>query len=73
MASKMLEISQPAVSQQIKKLESKYDVTLFERNRGRLVPTREAQALMDEVETFFNGLVLLDHKLRSLKTSVKSA
>ncbi|MCH7417813.1 LysR family transcriptional regulator [Pseudomonas mosselii] len=73
MASKMLEITQPAVSQQIKKLESKYDVVLFERNRGRLVPTREAHALMEEVETFFNGLAMLDHKLRSLKSSVKSS
>ncbi|KAF4560462.1 LysR family transcriptional regulator [Pseudomonas sp. CES] len=41
MASKMLEITQPAVSQQIKKLESKYDVVLFER-KGSIIPTFQA-------------------------------
>lgn len=70
-ASKMLDVSQPAISQQLKKLEQRYEIELFERNRGRLIPTREALALMEEVEAFFSGLVIIDHKLRSLKQGFK--
>lgn len=38
-AAKVLDISQPAVSQQLKQLETLLGVQLFVRDKGRLVPT----------------------------------
>ncbi|WP_233634708.1 LysR family transcriptional regulator, partial [Burkholderia cenocepacia] len=41
-AAGVLEISQPAVSQSIRRLEGMAGFRLFERVRSRLVPTQEA-------------------------------
>lgn len=38
-AARMLKVSQPAVSQQIRELESAYRVKLFDRRHGQLIPT----------------------------------
>lgn len=66
-AASMLGISQPAVSQAIRKLETSAGLELFNRVRGRLVPTREAQALMLDVDKFFTGMEVIEHRLKSLK------
>ena len=55
-AAERLYITQPAVSRLIQDLESALALTLFERRRGRLAPTVEAQALYEEVERSFSGL-----------------
>jgi len=44
-ASEMLHISQPAATRLIADLEESIGFTLFERIRGRLIPTPEAQTL----------------------------
>lgn len=67
-AGKLLGVSQPAVSQCIRKLEESAGLRLFERVRGRLVPTREAHALMVEVERCFTGFEQIQHRVRSLKS-----
>jgi DNA-binding transcriptional LysR family regulator len=66
-AASLLGISQPAISQSIRKLESNAGLRLFERLRGRLVPTQEAQALMVDVDRCFTGFELIEHRMRSLK------
>lgn len=66
-AAEKLRISQPAVSQAIRKLEERADVLLFHRVRGRLVPTREAKAFLVDVYKYFIGIDTLTHKLHSLK------
>lgn len=66
-AAHLLSISQPAVSQAIRKLETNAGLELFNRVRGRLVPTREAQALMVDVDKFFVGMEVIEHRLKSLK------
>jgi DNA-binding transcriptional LysR family regulator len=66
-AANLLDISQPAVSQSIKKFESASGLQLFDRVRGRLVPTLEAQALLVEVDLYFSGLENLRHRIKSLK------
>lgn len=38
-AARLLRISQPAVSQLVREIEEAYRVSLFERRRGRLIPT----------------------------------
>lgn len=55
-AAKALNLSQPSVSRLISDLEARLRLVLFRRERGRLAPTDEAVALLDEVERAFDGL-----------------
>ncbi|MDB5832970.1 MAG: LysR family transcriptional regulator [Caballeronia sp.] len=65
-AAGLLGVSQPAVSQSIRKLETLAGLRLFERVRGRLLPTQEAFALMTEVDRYFVGYEAIEHRIRSL-------
>ncbi|MGF6931529.1 DNA-binding transcriptional LysR family regulator [Paraburkholderia sp. UCT70] len=67
-AAALLGISQPAVSQAIRRLETMADFGLFERIRSRLVPTQEAVALMREVDQYFRGFEVIEHRIRSLRS-----
>jgi len=67
-AAGLLGISQPAVSQAIRRLETMADLRLFERVRSRLVPTQEALALMQDVNQFFRGFEVIEHRMRSLRS-----
>jgi DNA-binding transcriptional LysR family regulator len=67
-AAGLLEISQPAVSQAIRRLESTAGFKLFERVRSRLIPTQEAIALMREVDRYFVGFEVIEHRMRSLRS-----
>lgn len=55
-AAEQLGISQPAISNLLAQLERQTRLTLFERTRGRLVPTPEATILFDEIDTVVRGL-----------------
>lgn len=55
-AAELLCISQPAVSQLINQLELYCGFPLFERKGKRLHHTREAEALLVEVEAMFTGV-----------------
>ena len=66
-AALTLSISQPAVSQSIKQLETHAGFTLFFRARSRLEPTAEAHALLAEVDRAFVGLDAIEHRIRSLR------
>lgn len=65
-AARLLGVSQPAISQSIRKLEDLAGLRLFERVRGRLQPTQEAWALMTEVDRYFVGYEAIEHRIRSL-------
>lgn len=67
-AAHLLGVSQPAVSQAIRRLEEASELRLFERVRGRLVPTQEASALIEEVDRCFSGFEMIEHRIRSLKS-----
>jgi len=67
-AAALLDVSQPAISQAIRKLESGSGLRLFERVRGRLVPTQEAAMLMVDVDRYFTGFELIEHRIRSLRS-----
>lgn len=58
-AADVLRISQPAVSKAIKSLETSIGFALFERVKGRLLPTPEGQLFYREVEQSFAGLTRL--------------
>lgn len=55
-AAEMLHISQPATTRLIADLEDAVGFALFERLRGRLHPTAEAQALFEEVQRSLVGI-----------------
>lgn len=66
-AAALLGVSQPAVSQALKRLEQQAGFLLFERRRGALHATPEAKAFLAEVDRVFVGLSSLEHRLKSLR------
>lgn len=66
-AAVLLGVTQPAVSQSLKRLESEAGFDLFQRLRGRLHPTPEAKALLVEVDRMFVGVGAIEHRLKSLR------
>lgn len=55
-AANSLHISQPAVSQSIASLETTCGFKLFNRSRGRAIPTPEAELLIAEIDRTFIGI-----------------
>lgn len=55
-AAEIMGRSQPAVSRMLAKLEEELGVSLFERRKGLVVPTREAHLLIDEVERVYASI-----------------
>lgn len=55
-ASKMLEVSQPAISRLIASFSATIGVPLFERTAGKLTPTKEARFLLEEANRLLDGI-----------------
>lgn len=55
-AAKLLHVSQPAISRLIAHAEQRSGLQLFERIKGRLYPTPEAEQLFVEVSTVYDGV-----------------
>ncbi len=66
-AAELMGITQPAVSRLIMELEAATRLPLFDRIRGRLVPTPEGQLFFREVETSFKGI----DRLRSAAANIR--
>ncbi|WP_296741195.1 LysR substrate-binding domain-containing protein [Mesorhizobium sp.] len=66
-AARLLNISQPALSQMLLHTESELGFALFERTKGRLIPTPEALELFPEVERLFSGLEGIRRKTKDLR------
>ncbi len=66
-AADRLNVSQPAVSVLIANLERNVGFPLFERRRGRLVPTPEAGFLLEEVERAFASLDKIAHAIHEIR------
>lgn len=65
-AAQLLFASQPAVSRIIAHTEQTLGLTLFNRVKGKLVPTPEGDALFREVDEFYQQAVKVDEFARSL-------
>lgn len=65
-ASKLLFVSQPAVSRLISYTEQKLGLKLFERIKGRLYPTPEAQRLYLEVTAVYQSVQRVNEVATSL-------
>jgi DNA-binding transcriptional LysR family regulator len=55
-AAELIGLSQPGISRLIAELERSTELTLFNRDKGRLDPSEEAQALFEEVKRRYAGL-----------------
>ncbi|WP_295526039.1 LysR substrate-binding domain-containing protein [uncultured Pseudacidovorax sp.] len=65
-AAQLLHVSQPAVSKLLAHAARQSRLVLFERIKGRLVPTPEAQQLYQEVEKLWRGVERVRDVTRSL-------
>jgi DNA-binding transcriptional LysR family regulator len=65
-AAELLHVSQPAVSKVLAQAARQAGVPLFERVRGRLVPTAEAQQLYTEVDALWRGVERIRDVARAL-------
>ncbi len=66
-AAKLLHVSQPAVSKILQRAEDQLGFLLFNRVKGRLIPTDEAHALFGEVGNVYQQILSLQKKAHNLK------
>ncbi|KAF1052319.1 MAG: HTH-type transcriptional regulator CynR [Stenotrophomonas maltophilia] len=66
-AAERLALSQPALSQQIRQLESNQDVALFQRSGKRLVPTVAAHTLYHHAVPLLEGMERAREALRGFR------
>ncbi|HWI14486.1 MAG TPA: LysR substrate-binding domain-containing protein, partial [Burkholderiales bacterium] len=64
-AAEALSVSQPAVSEMLKELESAFGGPLFQRTRGGVVPNRRAAVLLRRLRTMLGELRAADAELSS--------
>jgi len=67
-AARLLHVSQPGISRMLAHIELKLGLRLFERRRGRLTPTPEAEALFAEVEEVYRGVQRIGQRARELES-----
>lgn len=69
-AAQLLHVSQPGVSRLVRYVEGKLGVSLFERKRGKILPTPEARALYAEVEKAYRGVKRIQDYAAGLKSGL---
>ncbi len=70
-AARLLNVSQPAVTQSLQHAEVQLGYPLFKRVRNRLIPTQETLALYSEVDKLFAQLESVRTLARNLKESAE--
>ena len=66
-AARRLDLSQPAVSRLVAQLERELGFKVFDRVKGRLVPTQQGQLLYEEVDLAFLGLERVSSVARDVR------
>jgi DNA-binding transcriptional LysR family regulator len=69
-AAQLLHVSQPGISRLVRYVEAKLGVPLFERKRGKILPTPEARALYAEVEKAYRGVKRIQDYAAGLKSGL---
>jgi len=72
-AAERLGLTQSAVSVSIKKLEEKYDVSLFDRSGRRLMLTEAGQVLLNEAERILRDVELTIRRVESRRPAGQSS
>jgi DNA-binding transcriptional LysR family regulator len=67
-AAASLHVSQPGVSRMLAHIELQLGLTLFERRKGKLSPTPEAETLYAQVEQVYSGVRRIEDCARELKS-----
>lgn len=70
-ASKNLNISQPAISRAIKRLEEDLDVTLFYRTLNGMILTEKGRELLTFVEEACNSLIIGERTMMEINSLIK--
>ncbi|MDP9840397.1 DNA-binding transcriptional LysR family regulator [Neorhizobium huautlense] len=65
-------ISQPAASKLLVQLESDHGLTLFDRHKGRLIPTAQALRLYEEIDRIFAGVRQVESAIAFIKREEQS-
>lgn len=68
-AAKILHVSQPSVSKVLSHAEMQLGFNLFERVKGRLIPTDEAEMLFDEVDKIYQQMRSIKNTAENIKRS----
>ncbi len=69
-AAKVNHVSQPAISQGIRKLEDQLGINLLEHKKNTIIPTQDSQYLLSHVAKVFSSIEDLKDKIDCLKTEV---
>ena len=69
-AARQLNLTQPAVSMQIRALERKLDVTLFHRAGRSLALSERGKALLPLARDMINRAIRIEEEIESLKGEV---
>ncbi len=68
-AAQMLRTTQPSISRLLAQAQQASGLRLFDMERGRLRPTREAKDLFDTVQRHFVGLERIEDRLAAMRRS----
>ena len=68
-AAELLHVSQPGISRLLKYMEYKLGIALFERHKGRLIPTPEGEELFQELEPIYKRIEELDVTINRITRS----
>ena len=68
-AAKLLNVSQPSVSKVLSHAEIQLGFKLFDRVKGRLIPTKEAEMLFDEVDKIYQQMRSIKNTATNIKKS----
>lgn len=71
-AAEALSVSQPAITMQIKQLESQFDAKLFERGKGRVVLTKEGEIVLKYAQRMIAIENNLLQELKNEKDRIRS-
>jgi DNA-binding transcriptional LysR family regulator len=66
-AAASMHVSQPSVSRLLRSLEESVGFDLFERRKGRLLPTPEAMLFYDEIQKYFRNMQRLAHTAADIR------
>jgi DNA-binding transcriptional LysR family regulator len=68
-AAKILHVSQPSISKVLTHAELQLGFHLFERIKGKLIPTKEAEILFGEVDKIYQQISSIKNTTRHIKKS----